>query len=135
MTEDGPSPTTAADLVSGFFSAYDARDAAALEAVYAPEASHSEAALGRATSGRAAVLAGLADFFEAFPDGRWADRRELVTETAAAISYRFEGSLSMPMAGFPAAGQKVRLDGLMLLGSRPYRCCWLGSKAVKSFSP
>lgn len=115
MASEHAGALAATKLVDAFFAAYDRHDVEALSDVYAAEAIHREAALGRTTTGRVEILRGLENLIAAFPDASWSDRRQLVTPTAAAISYRFEGTLALPMAGVPPVGQRVSLPGLMVL--------------------
>lgn len=107
--------TAAAELAGELYAAYDARDAAAAGALYAPDGRHVEIATAGERVGPEAIRDGLAGFLEAFPDARW-ERRALIADgDRAAIRYVLTGTLRARLGPFEPAGQRLELAGVHLL--------------------
>src|SRR3546814_10421792 len=65
--------------------------------------------------GAAAIAAGLSTFFGWFPDAHWTPRKLIDGRTASALTYLLEATLTTDMFGVKAHGQKIPLQGALIL--------------------
>lgn len=101
-----------ADLIARFYAAYNAHDAAAAAALYADDASHTEAASGRSRTGRAAIKRGLAGFLGMLDDLRLDPGARVHAGDHSLVFYRMRGRMTRAIGPHPARGQEIALDGV-----------------------
>lgn len=109
MTED--------PLVAALYAAYNAHDAAAAAALYAPDGRHDEIAMGQSRSGQTALAEGLAGFFRMLPDVTWEPEAPIRSADWRAVRYRMRGTFTprpRPEAPCPAP-RTVVIEGMHLL--------------------
>lgn len=102
-------------LVSALYEAYNAGDAEAAGALYAPGGRHVEIAMGNERTGPSAIAEGLGGLLAAFPDAHWRERTRLVAGDSAAVTYVLTGTLQRPFGSFEPAGQRLELPGAHVL--------------------
>jgi hypothetical protein len=112
-------PENVEQVVSGLYAAYNAGDADAASALYAPTGRHLEVATGRRGEGPAEIGAGLAGFLRAFPDAHWEERVRVLADGRAAVSYLLTGTLQDRLGPFEPAGQSLELRGVHVLDIGP----------------
>ncbi|MCW2997268.1 MAG: hypothetical protein JWN65_817 [Solirubrobacterales bacterium] len=113
-------PVEGADaIVSALYRAYNAHDAGAAAALYAPDGRHVERATGQQSVGADAIGGGLGGLLAAFPDARWHERTRIVAGERAAVTYVLEGTLQAPFGPFEPAGQHLQLHGVHVLDVGP----------------
>lgn len=105
----------AAVVVSALYEAYNAHDAGAAGALYAPDGRHVEVATGQERTGAGAVGEGLAGLLAAFPDARWQEQTRIVEGDRAAVTYVLTGTLQSPFGPFEPSGQRLELRGTHVL--------------------
>lgn len=99
-------------LISAFYSAYNTHDAAEAARLYAPDASHTEAASGRIRTGREAIQAGLAGFLGMLDDLAFTTGPAVHAGPHSLVPYRMEGRMARQIGPFPATGKSVVLVGI-----------------------
>lgn len=108
-------PHAATEILSELMAAYNSggpHDAAAL---YAATGRHEDVAMGRPNEGPEAIGRGLAGFLKSFPEARWDVEQVVGDDETAAAAYELTGTLQADFGPFSAAGQPLRLRGLMLI--------------------
>ncbi|MCP1912971.1 ketosteroid isomerase-like protein [Bradyrhizobium elkanii] len=81
-------------VVERFYEAHNARDAAAVAALYARDASHEEIAQRKVKQGPKEIATGLERFFGWFPDASWTpERRAVGANGVAMMSYLLKATL------------------------------------------
>lgn len=111
-------------IVERFLSAYNAHDVDAAVALYAPDGEHREIAQGSARSGHAALADGLRHFLACFPDARWEVERVVGDASTAVATYTLTGTLQQQLGPFSPAGQKVEIQGAMVLALDGDQIAW-----------
>lgn len=117
-------------IVSAFYSAYNAHDAGAATTLYANDGWHEEVAMGARRSGREALQKGLEGFFGMLSDLRWSERQRIQSAENIVVSYEMTGTFR-PRAKDgeePPAARPVTLPGIhvfefadgVLQGTRDY---------------
>jgi len=102
-------------VLADLYQAYNRHDAEAAAALYAPEGTHEDVAMGRPACGPDAIAEGLRRFFLAFPDARWTATDQLEENGRAFSRYVLTGTLQGDMGPFRAAGQRLELPGVHVL--------------------
>jgi len=103
-------------IVERFYEAHNARDAAAVAALYAPDASHEEIAQRKIKQGPKEIASGLGRFFGWFPDASWTpDRRAVGANGVAMMSYLLKATLKSQMGPIAPREQAISLRGVHLL--------------------
>lgn len=102
-------------VLTPLYEAYNRHDADAAAALYSPEGTHEDIAIGRPARGREAVAEGLRRFFAAFPDARWTATDQLEENGRAFSRYVLTGTLQQDMGPFRAGGQQLELPGVHVL--------------------
>jgi steroid delta-isomerase-like uncharacterized protein len=103
-------------IVERFYEAHNARDAAAVAALYALDASHEEIAQRKVKQGRKEIASGLGRFFGWFPDASWTpDRRAVGANGVAMMSYLLKATLKSQMGPIAPREQAISLRGVHLL--------------------
>ena len=103
------------ELVAALLTAYNVHDAAAAAALYAPDGSHRDVAMGADQPDPEKIAGGLARLFAAFPEARWSCRSVLADGDQAAVPYSLEGRLQGRLGPYEPAGQPIRLSGVLLV--------------------
>jgi steroid delta-isomerase-like uncharacterized protein len=101
-------------LVTILFAAYNAGDLAAVEALYAAEATHEDVALGHPKHGPKDIAAGLAYFLGRFPDARWTLRGHVDGPSSSTGWYQLRGTLQSDFGKISACGQELDLRGVIV---------------------
>jgi steroid delta-isomerase-like uncharacterized protein len=103
-------------VIERFYEANNARDAAAVVALYAPNASHEEIAQGKVKRGPQEIASGLERFFGWFPDCSWTpERRAVGANGVAMVSYLLKATLKNQMGPIAPRDQAISLRGVHLL--------------------
>ena len=102
-------------VLAPLYEAYNRHDADAASALYFPEGTHEDVAIGRPTRGREAIAEGLRRFFAAFPDARWTATDQLEENGRAFSRYVLTGTLQQDMGPFRASGQRLELPCVHVL--------------------
>jgi steroid delta-isomerase-like uncharacterized protein len=98
-------------LIDAFYRAYNAGDAEAAAALYAPDGWHAEAD-GKRREGRAALALGLARFFAMLPDAQWEIRERIDAGLSVAVAYTMRGHLGIDLGATPTKGRAIDLPGI-----------------------
>ena len=106
---------TEKQVLDALYEAYNRHDAEAAAALYAPDGTHEDVAVGRPARGRDAIAAGLQRLFTAFPDARWTASAQSAADGLAFGRYVLTGTLQQDMGPFRAAGQRLQLQGVHVL--------------------
>ncbi len=107
-------PLSTREVALAWLSAFHRHDAAAAAALYHENAINTQFAVdppGGGTIGRAALLAGFTDFFNAFPDSTTQLDNLLVDHDRAAFEWTGTGTWKGPFAGKPPSGRFYTLQG------------------------
>lgn len=106
---------TASKVAAALFGAYNKGDIDAVAGLYREDAVHIEVADRRSKMGRRSIRAGLEFFMAAFPDAKWNIVDVIADADRAAVTYNLSGSLSMKFGPYVARGQRLSVDGVMIL--------------------
>jgi steroid delta-isomerase-like uncharacterized protein len=101
--------------LEALYEAYNRHDAEAAAALYAPDGTHEDVAVGRTARGREAIAGGLRRLFTAFPDARWTPSAQLEHDGRAFGTYVLAGTLQQDMGPIRATGQRLELRGVHVL--------------------
>ena len=115
-------------LIQALYDAYNAHDLDAIAALHREDATHVDVAAGRPKEGRSDIIAGLATFFDAFPDAHWAADAVADNGRQAFGRYLLTGTLHKDLWSFTARAQQVELPGVhvfeyadgLITGSQDY---------------
>ena len=99
------------NIVDAFYQAYNAHDAAAAAALYAPDCWHEEVAFGKRRAGRDDVASGLDGFFRFMPDAAWRERDRLASGSSVVVFYDMIGHVR-PRGAAAAAPVSIALPGV-----------------------
>lgn len=102
-------------VLAALYEAYNRHDPHAAAALYSPEGTHEDVAIGRPSRGQEAIAEGLRRFFVAFPDARWTATDQLEENGRAFSRYVLTGTLQQDMGPFRAVGQRLELAGVHVL--------------------
>jgi len=106
-------------VIVRLYEAYNAHDAVAVAKLYAAEATHEDIVQGKPKRGSNEIAAGLARFFEWFPDARWAPQHQAIGgDGNAAVSYLLTATLKSQMGPIAPRDQAIALRGVHLLQIR-----------------
>ncbi|KPH64065.1 ester cyclase [Novosphingobium sp. ST904] len=95
--------------------AYNRHDVETVASLYTADGTHEDMAPNKSKVGAAAIAAGLSTFFGWFPDAHWTPRKLIDGRTASALTYLLEATLTTDMFGVKAHGQKIHLQGALIL--------------------
>lgn len=101
-------------VLDAFYAAYDAGDAAAAAALYAPHGAHEEAASGKARESRAAVEVGARGFLCMLEGLRFDQIGRIHAGDQVLVHYRMRGRMTRPIGPFAPHGGEVSLTGAHL---------------------
>ena len=101
--------------LDALYEAYNRHDADAAAALYAPDGTHEDVAVGRPARGREAIAAGLRRLFTAFPDSRWTPSAQVEHDGRAFGTYVLTGTLRQDLGSIRATGQRLELRGVHVL--------------------
>ncbi|RWR33790.1 nuclear transport factor 2 family protein [Sinirhodobacter populi] len=101
------------DIVTAFLAAYNRHDWQGAAALYAPEATHHEAAMGKTRTGRAAIEAGLNGLAAMLPDVAWHERERITSGPHLLLRYDLAGTFT-PRAAADATPRTVSLPGILM---------------------
>lgn len=101
-------------VIDAFYRAYNAHDAAAAVALYAPEGSHAEAASGQSRQGANALEKGLRGFFGMLKDLRFEERERIRAGGSMLVTYVMHGVMARDLGPMRARGQAIALPGAHL---------------------
>ncbi|MBR0691748.1 nuclear transport factor 2 family protein [Bradyrhizobium lablabi] len=106
-------------VIARLYLAYNAHDAAAVAALYAPDATHEDIAQGKPKHGPDEIAAGLGRFFSWFPDAHWAPQHHAIGASGvAAVSYLLTATLKRQFGPIAPRDQAVSLRGVHMLQIR-----------------
>jgi maleamate amidohydrolase len=108
-------PAGLATLAGRFHEAYNAHDAAAAAALYAPRGRHVDVPMNSVSAGPEAIEQGLAHFLRCFADARWTPSAPIVGDGVVTIPYRLTGTLAERLGPFEPRGQQLDLAGVHVL--------------------
>lgn len=106
---------SAADIAAALFAAYNAGDLDTIERLYSGDAAHLEVNSGRSKRGPQSIRDGMEFFLSAFPGATWRVVDLISDEDRAAVTYVLTGSLATKLGPFAPNGQRLSLDGVMVL--------------------
>ena len=107
------------DVIARLYTAYNAHDAAAVAALYAPEATHEDIAQGKPKRGPDEIAAGLGRFFSWFPDAHWAPQHHAIGRgDVAAVSYLLTATLKSQFGLIAPHDQAISIRGVHMLQIR-----------------
>lgn len=99
-----------AALIDRFYAAYAVRDTAGAVALYLPDGTHEEVAMGKSRTGHAALAQGLDGFWRMLPDVAWHRRGYIRAADHVAVPYRMTATFTAS----DGAARPIALDGLHL---------------------
>lgn len=103
-------------IAAMLYAAYNNHDLAAVELLYAPDATHQDMAQPLGRAGAPAIAAGLGKFFGWFADAHWEPELQLRgPDGEFAIAYLLTCTLGADMGPYPARGQPISLRGVHIL--------------------
>lgn len=102
---------TPKQVLTEWAAAFNKRDAAAAAALYHEDASNFQVAMGEPVRGRDAILAGLVEFFRAFPDSYTRVEQILEDGEWAIIEWEGGGTFLGEFAGHAPTGRSFTLRG------------------------
>ncbi|MGG7566847.1 nuclear transport factor 2 family protein [Rhodovulum sp. DZ06] len=109
-----PSPTAPQALLDACYDACNRHDAAAAAALYAEDGRHEEAGSGHGRAGRAALEAGMAQFFGMLEDLRFERGEPILCGAEAVQPYVLRGRLARDLGPLKGRGQQIALPGTHL---------------------
>lgn len=119
--------STAHELAERYFAAWNAHDAAAIVATFAPGGTYEDPTTGGPLSGEA-IGANAARLWATFPDLRFEIASHDDTATGAAAQWVMLGTNTAPFNGMPPTGKSVRLAGADFITFGPQ-----GIESVKGY--
>jgi steroid delta-isomerase-like uncharacterized protein len=108
-------PHAPGEILADLMAAYNRGAPLDAAALYAEEGSHEDVAMARPNLGPEAIGRGLTGFLTSFPDAHWSVELVVADHERAAAAYELTGTLQADLGPFSAAGQRLRLPGLMLV--------------------
>lgn len=99
------------DIVTAFLAAYNRHDWPGAVALYAPGATHYEAAMDKTRTGRAAIEAGLNGLAAMLPDVAWHERERIASGPHLLLRYDLTGTFTPRGQAAPRA---VSLPGILM---------------------